>query len=473
MPASASKVSVSDSIPPDSWVMSGSSPPKSKPAFSASVVPSEIGASISPGQSSQRIGEQSMARRRYQKGSLFLRGKQKVWVGRWLEDEILSDGSLHRRHRSEVLGTLKDYPSKRLARRALDHRLAEINSVTYRPKHKITFAEFAERWKQTVLPQHKPSSQSSERAHLTKLSAFFGPMCLCDISLEVMQKWVSLQTCAPKTTRNYIATMRILWQTAKSWGYVSHDPFDGLRLPKRGLIVKPRFTAAQGREIIRMASEPYKTMFWIVAETGMRGGELCGLGVSDVDLEKRIIKVWRSAWRGKLQTPKTSNAVRHFPISANLADHIRGHLETGWKSNANGLLFTTRTGKPLDNYNVVTWQLKPLLDRIGITDARRMGLHAFRHCNATELDRMGAPIKVRQDRLGHADSETTFGYTHAESADHRRVAEELGRIFDPATLGADVVENLTETVRILCPTLPQLPVSDRKGTGACSRSVGA
>ena len=86
---------------------------------------------------------------------------------------------------------------------------------------------------------------------------------------------------------------------------------------------------------------------------------------------------------------------------------------------------------PYDNYNVVTWQLKPLLARVGVTDTLRMGLHAFRHCNATELDRMGAPIKVRQDRLGHADSETTFGYTHSESADHRRVADNLGRVFDP------------------------------------------
>ena len=70
--------------------------------------------------------------------------------------------------------------------------------------------------------------------------------------------------------------------------------------------------------------------------------------------------------------------------------------------------------------------------QFGVTETRRMGLHAFRHCNATELDRMGAPIKVRQDRLGHADSETTFGYAHAESSDHRRVAAELGRIFDPS-----------------------------------------
>lgn len=123
-----------------------------------------------------------------------------------------------------------------------------------------------------------------------------------------------------------------------------------------------------------------------------------------------------------------------FPLAV-VVPCIRHYLGADWKANPDGLLFCTRTGKPLDNYNVVTWQLKLLLERIGVTETRRMGLHAFRHCNATEFDRMGAPIKVRQDRLGHADSEATFGYTHAESADQRRVAAELGRIFDPSLHG--------------------------------------
>jgi hypothetical protein len=151
-------------------------------------------------------------RRRYQKGSLILRGKrEKVWVGRWLEDEIHPDGTTHRRHRSEILGTLKEYPTKRLAQRALESRLAEVNSATYRPRHTITFGEFAERWRQLVLPQHKPSSQCSERAHLNRLLPVFGPIKLSDIGVEVMQRWVSEQRCSPKTVRNYIATMRILW----------------------------------------------------------------------------------------------------------------------------------------------------------------------------------------------------------------------------------------------------------------------
>jgi integrase len=154
-------------------------------------------------------------------------------------------------------------------------------------------------------------------------------------------------------------------------------------------------TVQQARDVIRLATEPYRSLFWIIAETGIRGGEVCGLFVEDMDLPRQFIHVKRSAWRAQLQTPKTGNAVRSFPISPALAVHLVAFI-----GDRTGLIFATRTGKPLDNYNVVTWILKPLLKQIGIEDTKYMGLHAFRHCNASALDSMGAPMRVRMDRLG-------------------------------------------------------------------------
>src|SRR5215813_6356234 len=56
----------------------------------------------------------SMARRRYQRGSLRLRGKnEKVWVAKWREDIRLADGSVRRVQKGEVLGSLKEYKTRR------------------------------------------------------------------------------------------------------------------------------------------------------------------------------------------------------------------------------------------------------------------------------------------------------------------------------------------------------------------------
>jgi integrase len=69
--------------------------------------------------------------------------------------------------------------------------------------------------------------------------------------------------------------------------------------------------------------------------------------------------------------------------------------------------------------------LHPLLRKLGIPQC---GFHAFRHGNATLLDQIGAPMAVRQNRLGHADAQTTMDYMHAVTADERRIAGDLGKI---------------------------------------------
>jgi integrase len=370
-----------------------------------------------------------LMRRRYQKGTLLQRGKrEQQWVGRWLEDEIRTDGTIHRRHKSAPLGPCNEL-SKREARRELDKILAPINAGLRTTRHVITFAEFTERWKQDILVHHKASGQSSERAHISKwLVPAFGDIPIADIDIQTIQRTVTKWSpkMAPKTVRNILATMRIIWKTARAWGYVAHNPFEGLMLPRKGLTRRMSLTSEQARAVIQLATEPYRSLFWIVAETGIRGGEVCGLFIEDVDIARQFIHVSRSAWRAQLQTPKTGNAVRSFPISPALAEHLAAFIGV-----RKGLLFTTRTGHPLDNYNVVSEELKPLLTQIGIEDTKYMGLHAFRHCNASALDSMGAPMRVRMDRLGHSQQETTMGYTHANAGDHRRIAAALGEVFCP------------------------------------------
>jgi len=88
-----------------------------------------------------------MARRRFQNGCVFLRGKKPVWVGRYREDIIGPDGQPVRVLKSIVLGTKRELPTKRLAERRMEAELARINSPSYRPGRAATLAEFADRWR--------------------------------------------------------------------------------------------------------------------------------------------------------------------------------------------------------------------------------------------------------------------------------------------------------------------------------------
>jgi integrase len=369
-----------------------------------------------------------MARRRYQKGSLVPnRGipANGLWIGRWREDVIQPDGTITRPYKWEVLGTIRDYQTRKLALRALEARLSTVNSPTYRARPTATLAEFASRWDATVLSQHKPSTQSSTRSQLRKwLLKELGSCALKDLDGQRLQAFVSGCHCNSKTIRNLVATLRMMWNSARAWGYVAHDPFDGLVLPKRGLVHAFTFALEETKRIIGSASEPYRTFYSILAETGIRGGEICGLRVVDLDLENAVIQVCQNVWRGKIQTVKSRKGNRRFPISAELVEHLRAYLQN-WRPNSLGLLFATGNGTPWDHSLVRKRKFHPLLKKLGIPQC---GFHAFRHGNATLLDQIGAPMAVRLNRLGHAEAQTTMGYTHAVTADERRVANEVGRI---------------------------------------------
>ena len=142
-----------------------------------------------------------------------------------------------------------------------------------------------------------------------------GGCALKDLDGQRLQAFVSGCHCNPKAIRNLVATLRMMWNSARAWGYVAHNPFDGLVLPKRGLIKTFTFSLEETQRIITSSGEPYTTYYSILAETGIRGGEICGLRVADLDLENAVIHVRQSVWRGKIQTVKSRKGNRRFAIS--------------------------------------------------------------------------------------------------------------------------------------------------------------
>ena len=185
----------------------------------------------------------------------------------------------------------------------------------------------------------------------------------------------------------------------------------------------------------------------MAAETGLRAGELAGLRKTDVDFTKRRISVEQSIWRGAVQTPKTESSIRTLSISRQLASRLSVHL-TRQPHSETLFVFCSRTGSPWDANLLVKRKLWSTLKTLGLP---RCGLHAFRHGNATLMDALGVPLKVRQSRLGHsrAGNLTTDVYTHFQIGDDADVARQLG-----AVLGKETSNSLPLT----CPKQKELPV---------------
>jgi integrase len=359
-----------------------------------------------------------------------------VWVGRWLEDELQPDGSVCRVHKSEVLGTQKELPTKRLAQRELDRCLAVVNSHTYKARPTATFCQMVDRWTEKVLPNHAESTQRSEKSDLKAWSAALGELPMKDVNGELLQSIVTSwkNTKSPKTIRNRVATFRLLWDSAKAWDYVLHTPYESLVLPNWTQEEQPCFAIKDVERIFAAAAPPYDVVYWLIFETGIRRGEVCALDVGNIDLENRIIHVRRSRSLNGLKSTK-GRKPRVFSLSPQLVDRLRPLVEA---RDADEPLFLTKRGKRLHPDNFVKRELKPLLEQLGLPGAA----HAFRHGNATVLDRLKTPMKVRQERLGHVDPKTTMNYTHLVSEDDRLLAAKLGEFFAQVCLKTETAQEV-------------------------------
>ena len=379
-----------------------------------------------------------MARKRYQKGSVFLTGKQKdKWIGRYREDVIGPDGTVRRVRRDAILGTKREFLTKRLAQRRLDVLLARINGLDYRATRVATFDEFLERWKEEILPSQKPSSQRAVRSHLKMyIVPELGKVRLEQFGIENQQTFIarmaaraSKKAVSRKTVLNVLGTLSTILTTARDWGYsCSELDTSKLHLPARGMKCEARlFTVEQLQKILAIAEEPWRTLYCILAFDGLRAGEALGLKWDDIDLDRSLLHVRRSAWYGRLQTAKSEGSETVLPIPEALASVLK-NFRAQWKPNPQNLMFVTRNGRPPSSNKVVEYHLWALLDALGIP---RCGLHAFRHTHTALLLDSGASPKVAQRQLRHSDARTTLEiYGHVIGDAHRQAVEKVAAILE-------------------------------------------
>ena len=97
-----------------------------------------------------------MARRSFQEGCVFKRGRRKkVWVGRWSEYVAGEGGGVRRVLKSEVLGPVSEL-SQGEAKERLRERLRRDGIGRNRRPADITFQVFVDTWwKPAVFPTYK------------------------------------------------------------------------------------------------------------------------------------------------------------------------------------------------------------------------------------------------------------------------------------------------------------------------------
>ena len=369
-----------------------------------------------------------MARRRYQKGCLFKRGKN--WVLRYREDVQDPEGHTARIMRSVVLG---EFEQKKDARREADARLLPLNSGAQRPQTNLTFEDF---WNNYFVPEilaHRKFSTREVYRHLaTKhLLSHFGMRKLCDIARFYVQSFISAkhrEQYSPKTLAHLRNLLSKMFNVAMSWGWLNTNPATRLELPPMERRRESRvLSPAEIQKLYHHLDDPARTVFLLGILTGLRIGEILGLRVEDLDLARRSLHVQRNAYRGHVQeTPKSRAGDRRIPLAPLIAGRVKRWL--GQRAMASEWLFPSAAGTPYHDRNLLRRQVWPVCTQYGIG---RFGWHSMRHTFSTYNGNHGVPLPVLQSLLGHANAETTMIYTHQLEGPQRQAVKALQGVLFP------------------------------------------
>jgi len=226
---------------------------------------------------------------------------------------------------------------------------------------------------------------------------------------------------APASIRRNISAVRTYFRFLLSDGVVARDPSERLDTPKRWRTLPDVLTIDEINRLIAAPTldDPFvfrdRAMLELAYGAGLRVSEWIGLGMRDVLMEDKLVRVFGKGSKERL-VPIGRSAIGAV---ATYLRELRPKLEKG---TGQGVLFLNARGEPLSRMGA--WKiLRKYVERAGIT--KDVSPHTLRHSFATHLLERGADLRAVQEMLGHADISTTQIYTHVDREYLRKIHKQF------------------------------------------------
>ena len=172
--------------------------------------------------------------------------------------------------------------------------------------------------------------------------------------------------------------------------------------------------------------DEHRVIVLLGGDAGLRCGEIAGLQVGDIDLEKRTLTVRRATWEavGDVRhehAPKGRRS-RVVPLSGRLAEVLARVCEGCGPADYVTTAGSTRHRRNQIKNRVRTCEARWFKQK---TDKCPGAVHRLRHTCATRLMAKGVAPAVIRDLLGHASIAMQDRYTHPTRADLRAAVDAL------------------------------------------------
>ncbi len=286
--------------------------------------------------------------------------------------------------------------------------------ISRTPSERMTFGAALGRYLAEVTPLKKPTTQRSERVSAGHLDKFFGQYSMAAMSSELVASYRDMRLAEGKsnnTVRIELALLSNLFTVAiQEWGMgLTYNPVANIRKPSPGEGRDRRLTAQEEVRLFKaIAAHSNPMLGWIVRiaiETGMRQSEILNIHRSQVDLQRRIVK---------LNDTKNGSS-RTVPLTLAAADEFRQALSNPVRPLDTDIVFFGEPGKdgrrsPYQ-FNKVWGDIKR---NLGLTD---LHFHDLRHEAVSRLVEGGLSDQEVASISGHKSMQMLRRYTHLRAED--------------------------------------------------------
>jgi integrase len=339
-------------------------------------------------------------RERYQQGSIRREARKHgdVWTLRWRENDV---------HKREIIGTVKEFPSKALALKACAFLRSTINQESRVPRK---FGELVTHYAKNELPNKSPYAQDVYNGYLSKwITPKWQGYNLYEIHSVEVERWLgTLKSLANGTRAKLRNIMSAIYSHAIRWEFFDRNPIASVRQTAKRSYEPEVLTIDELRALLSELEGIYRTMVYTAGVTGCRVSEVAGLRWQDCCFEAGEIRL-RQGWVRTHETEmKTEASKKPVPLESDLAEVLMNWRAECAYNQAENFVFSSTKKKgtqPLWPNTALEKHIKPAAIRAGIT--KRIGWHTLRHSFGTLLKDNGADLKLIQSLMRHSNVSVT------------------------------------------------------------------